>query len=252
MKKKTLMKKVSVVTVFTILVSSLSAFAPRVFAEEPVTEEIQSEWTEEMIKEANEFQLSDKVLSDDFELDEEVENLPSVHEMSPEERAIFDQNVAEQALAYEGEDKEKFVEVITDFFDETSGHANDLQYAQETLVNAEFSDIETGTMVHARAIQVRIKNSIAGTVFDVALGAAVGGGTVAVRAFIIKKGKKEAARVFTRTVKSRLIAWGAPKLAVSAGLAVEYALNALDLGNTIAKQFDKRDKRPNNGYIDFY
>ena len=107
-------------------------------------------------------------------------------------------------------------------------------------------------MVHARAIQVRIKNSIAGTVFDVALGAAVGGGTVAVRAFIIKKGKKEAARVFTRTVKSRLIAWGAPKLAVSAGLAVEYALNALDIGNTIAKQFDKRDKRPNNGYIDFY
>lgn len=252
MKKKSLMKKVSIVTVFTILVSSLSAFAPRVFAEESVSEEIQSEWTEEMIKEANEFQLSDKVLSDEFELDEEVENLPSVHEMSPEERTIFDQNVAEQASSYEGDDKEKFVEVITDFFDETSGHANDFQYAQETLVNAELSDIETGTMVQARAVQVKLKNNIAGALIDVAIGTAVGGGTVAVRAFIIKKGKKEAARVFTRTVKSRLIAWGAPKLAVSAGIAVEVALSALDLGNTIAKQIDKRDKRPNNGYIDFY
>jgi len=53
-------------------------------------------------------------------------------------------------------------------------------------------------------------------------------------------------------VTSRLKAWGAKKLAVSIGVAVAIALNYLDIGTKIAKQLDKRDKRPNNGWVDIY
>ncbi|MES1034399.1 hypothetical protein [Bacillus pumilus] len=45
---------------------------------------------------------------------------------------------------------------------------------------------------------------------------------------------------------------GAKKLAVSIGVAVAIALNYLDIGTQIAKQLDKRDKRPNNGWVDIY
>ncbi|UTR16445.1 hypothetical protein MM221_07855 [Salipaludibacillus sp. LMS25] len=75
---------------------------------------------------------------------------------------------------------------------------------------------------------------------------AVGGRVGAIQAFIIKKGKKEAQRLFTKTVTSRLKAWGAKKLAVSVAVAMDYA----NIGTTMAKQSDKRDKRPNNGWID--
>ncbi|MGM9926634.1 MAG: hypothetical protein ACI35O_12835 [Bacillaceae bacterium] len=47
-------------------------------------------------------------------------------------------------------------------------------------------------------------------------------------------------------------AWGAPKLALIVGACVVTALNYLDVGTQIAKQLDKRDKRPNNGYVDLY
>ncbi|MDQ0162332.1 hypothetical protein [Aeribacillus alveayuensis] len=58
--------------------------------------------------------------------------------------------------------------------------------------------------------------------------------------------------MFTKTVVSRLKAWGAPKLALAVGVSVAVALNYLDIGTQIAKQLDKRDKRPNNGWIDLY
>jgi hypothetical protein len=69
---------------------------------------------------------------------------------------------------------------------------------------------------------------------------------------LLKKVKKKHKKLFTKTVVSRLKAWGAPKLAYATGACVTIALNYLDVGNQIAKQLDKRDKRPNNGWIDFY
>lgn len=102
------------------------------------------------------------------------------------------------------------------------------------------------------AFQVRLSVKWAGALLNTAIGFAVGGGVGAIQAFIIKKGKREAEKLFSRTVVSRLKAWGAKKLAVSVGVAVTVALNYLDIGTQIAKQLDKRDKRPNNGYVDIY
>ncbi|RDW19671.1 hypothetical protein [Oceanobacillus chungangensis] len=67
---------------------------------------------------------------------------------------------------------------------------------------------------------------------------------------VIKVGKKEAGRVFTKTVTSKIKVWGAPKLASYIGVAVAFALEYADVGGQIAKQIDKRDKRPNDGWLD--
>ncbi|ODJ64709.1 hypothetical protein [Brochothrix thermosphacta] len=83
----------------------------------------------------------------------------------------------------------------------------------------------------------------AGIILNVDLGLAIGGGVGAIASYIRRKGKKEAARVFSRTVKSRLTAWGAPKLAWAVSGAVIFALNFSDVGGMIAKQIDKRDKK---------
>ncbi|WP_170140767.1 hypothetical protein [Oceanobacillus arenosus] len=45
---------------------------------------------------------------------------------------------------------------------------------------------------------------------------------------------------------------GAPKLASYIGVAVAFALEYADVGGQIAKQIDKRDKRPNDGWLDLY
>ncbi|EUJ35495.1 hypothetical protein BTHER_08492, partial [Brochothrix thermosphacta DSM 20171 = FSL F6-1036] len=83
----------------------------------------------------------------------------------------------------------------------------------------------------------------AGTILNVAIGMAVSGGVGAFADYIRRKGKKEAARVFSRTVKSRLTAWGAPKLAWAVVGAVTFTLNFSGVGGMIAKQIDKRDKK---------
>lgn len=106
--------------------------------------------------------------------------------------------------------------------------------------------------VEIQGIKVRIGVKFAGTAINVVLGFAVGGGVGAIQGYIIKKGKKEAARIFTKTVTSKLKAWGAKKLATFVGVAVTFAVSYADVGGQIAKQLDKRDKRPNNGWIDIY
>ncbi|TDL76108.1 DNRLRE domain-containing protein [Peribacillus frigoritolerans] len=99
---------------------------------------------------------------------------------------------------------------------------------------------------HFKVISV----SWAATLIDVSLGALAGGGVGAIAAYIRKKGKKEAARMFTKTIKSRLIAWGAPKLAYAVAGAVAIAMDRLEIGTAVAKYLDKKDKKPGNGWLD--
>ncbi|NPC93611.1 hypothetical protein HOO54_15555 [Bacillus sp. WMMC1349] len=100
--------------------------------------------------------------------------------------------------------------------------------------------------------KVKIGVKFAGALLNIAIGVAIGGGVSAIQSFIINKGKKEAQKIFTKTVTSRLKAWGAKKLAFVIGTAVLIALDYLNVGGQIAKQIDKRDRKPNNGWIEIY
>lgn len=59
-------------------------------------------------------------------------------------------------------------------------------------------------------------------------------------------------KMFTKTVVSRLKAWGAPKLALLVGASVGFAMTFLDIGGNIARQIDKRDSKKNSGYLEIY
>lgn len=103
--------------------------------------------------------------------------MSSVHEMTAEERELFDQLI-EEAKLFGGENPKLYKQLLTDFFDETSEHAHDLEYAQSTLDSKEIKD---DIQVQMRALKgnpikgkVRIGNKIAGSTINVALGFAVG------------------------------------------------------------------------------
>lgn len=274
--KKSLLKKVSVLTVTALLCSSLGSLSS--FADSPdeqgaVLENVLA--TEQVPGISTDVELSEEVLSEDFDLVKAAEEMPSINDMNMEEKKLFDDIVQEQvelAGLQTEEEKELFAQAMYDFFDETSDTYNDLVTATDEL-EKEIYELEETTPVEgsgtevsvvedvlsesfgvatAHAIQVKVGVKFAGAVFNGIIGFAVGGGVGAIQSFIIKKGKEEAKRLFTKTVVSKLKAWGAPKLALAAGAAVTVALNYMDVGTTIAKQLDKRDKRPNNGWIDLY
>ncbi|MET1180702.1 hypothetical protein ABG775_22495 [Peribacillus simplex] len=266
-----LFKKVSILIVLMLLCSSLTSISS--FAsEELILENVLA--TEKVEGFSTKVDLDEYVVSKDFDLEDEVANMPSIDKMTTEEKKLFDSIVKEQvALAgLENEEEEKlFANAMVDFFDENSETYNDLSLAQTELIE-QVEEINTTTYENddelevsaknifdktfaiekAHAVQVKVGVKFAGAVFNGAIGFAIGGGVGAIQAFIIKKGKKEAEKLFTKTVVSRLKAWRAPKLALATGACVTIALNYLDVGNQIAKQLDKRDKRPNNGWIDFY
>lgn len=89
----------------------------------------------------------------------------------------------------------------------------------------------------------------AAVAFDLGISLAVMGVVGGIQKFILKKGAAEAAKIFTKTIVSKLIALGAPRLASFAGAAVGYALGYYSIGTTVAKELDKRDSIPNNGYL---
>lgn len=270
MKNIPLFKKISILTVSALMISvvaPLTSFANSDEEKEPVLENVLA--SEEVDGISTDVELDDDVLSQDFDLEEEVKNMPSVDEMTKDEKELFDQIVEEQTELSGINDKKTFEESLTDFFDKKSDTYNDLTAAQDNLVEKidESSVVDndedqlafmknaftdTFGVKEAQAVKIGIPVRFAGAVFNTVIGFAVGGGVGAIQSFIIHKGKQAAQRVFTRTVVSRLKAWGAVKLAVTVGVCVNVALNYLDLGTQIAKQLDKRDRRPNNGWVDIY
>lgn len=263
--RKEFVKKVCGLTVVALFVSSvgpLASSADYSFTEEqaPLEDVLATETVDGI---DTDVVLNEEVLSEDFDLEEEVANMPTIDEMTPEQKELFDEIVAEQIALAGIEETEVFEEALTDFFDENSDTYNDLDNGQVELEKAIEDETQVSLTKQAfdeilgvkeaqAAITVKVGVKFAGAVFNTAIGFAVGGGVGAIQAYIIHKGKEEARKLFTRTVTSRLKAWGAKKLAISVGICVTVALNYMDIGTQIAKQLDKRDKIPNNGWINIY
>lgn len=91
---------------------------------------------------------------------------------------------------------------------------------------------------------------VAGAIFNTAIGIIIGGvGVGSITAYIAKVGAKEAAKIFTKTIASKLAAIGCAALATSLGPIITTVLNYLDIGNAIAKKLDAIDSKPNNGWL---
>ncbi|MBU3092376.1 hypothetical protein KPL35_09820 [Clostridium sp. CF011] len=91
---------------------------------------------------------------------------------------------------------------------------------------------------------------VAGAAFNTAIGLAVGGvGVGAISSYIRKVGVSEAKKIFNRSIKTKLLSIGAGALAGGLGRAVDFAINAADIGNTVAKYLDNHDSKPGNGWL---
>ena len=110
-----------------------------------------------------------------------------------------------------------------------------------------YINIESDEMIYIDGGFDIISVRFAGAIINTALCAAVG--AIGISGFIVAYGKTQAKRIFTRTIASKLAAWGCPKLAVALSGAIATALNYLDVGTNIAKYIDKYDYKPNNGWL---
>lgn len=78
--------------------------------------------------------------------------------------------------------------------------------------------------------------------------AASGVGSVAL--LVREIGIYEAKRIFTKSIKSKLKAWGCAAFVASAGVIADFILNALSPEDMAAEYLDSIDSYPNDGYFD--
>jgi hypothetical protein len=96
-----------------------------------------------------------------------------------------------------------------------------------------------------------VRNDVAAAAINVAIDAVlISAGVGSAVALAKKVGMKEAKKLFTRTLKSKLKAWGLGTLAVTLPTAIDFIFNLLDPGTAIAEFLDSKDSYPDNGYID--
>lgn len=167
-------------------------------------------------------------------LEKEIPSL-EVKEMSFEEKYLFYKIVEEEVDKAERYEKE-------------IGNNNfDKELFREEVIKL-FNNSEISTY----SIRVPIKNNVVAAGINTAIGLLVGGGVSGVQNFIKKKGVSAARKIFTVTIKDRLVAWGATKLGTAVGIITSYVLNYLDFGTRGANWLDRNDRKGKNGYWDIY
>lgn len=105
--------------------------------------------------------------------------------------------------------------------------------------------------INSVALGVRISNKTVGATMNVALGLTVGGGVTAIQVYIRSAGKQAASLLFTQTIRTRIIAWGADGFAWATNAVAQFVFAILDHGTAIASYLDSIDCIPNNRYFDF-
>ncbi|MFF3021090.1 hypothetical protein ACFVRR_00300 [Gottfriedia sp. NPDC057948] len=166
--------------------------------------------------------------------------------VTPEEEALFDTFPTLDEMSEE--QKELFYNLLDEEIENSD--SEDPELLRGEIIDA--FESETGIVGYLWGFEKnRVKVSTAGHVFNIAISVITGNVTTSVTSFIKKKGKKEADRLFSKTIKSKLTAWGAPKLANSITAIVAVATEVFDVGLAIAKGIDRIDSKPNNGWIDY-
>ncbi|MDA2566789.1 hypothetical protein PDQ34_22870 [Bacillus cereus] len=161
--------------------------------------------------------------------------------MTVKEKEAFYKLIEIEVANYPGNsmEKEQYRNALIGIFDPNDINFNNLDKTAELMSN---------DRLRVKIIGV----NILGSVLNVAIGTLVTGslGYGAISTYIKAVDKKEAQRVFTKTVKSKLIAVGACTFATSVGSARNIALDYINIGGKIASWLDCKDKQPKNGWID--
>lgn len=192
----------------------------------------------------------------------------SENEMSKIEAAISDapilnSDVFDPSKMTESEKKvyNASIDKQVDLMKKKYGKSFDSKNFRENLVylletkNSFKTLISTGTMMNPMdgtlLPDVHLKNDYVAAAISVVIDAVlVTAGCGSIALFIKKVGVEEAKRIFTNSIKTKLIAWGCAALAGSLGYVVDYMLYLADPGKAAAEALDSIDDIPNNGYLD--
>lgn len=217
--------------------------------------------------------FNEEILDPSYDIEEAVEEV-DVATMNAEEKKQFVSLVKETVQLSGTDAPELLEESLVNVFDSRSDTFNDLEAAQTELENNYEEQVSNDETAMASLIKntfsttaaeaankgrVRIGANFAGSLFNVAIGMAVGGGiaagTAAVRAYIVKKGKKAAAKTISRvaTAKAKQLGiWSVRTAAIGTtiAVAVNIALDYMNVGAAISRYIDSKDWYRNNGWID--
>ena len=123
------------------------------------------------------------------------------------------------------------------------------------LQDPNFAVDESSDRVQTRAgtiiPDINIANNIVAAAINVAIGMVVGGGIAGISAYVKKMGVQEAKKIFSKTIATRLKAWGLTNLSRILPVATTFVLSVLDPGTAIAEYIDNHDVKPGNGQVNF-
>lgn len=149
-------------------------------------------------------------------------------------------------------------EQVNEITNEYGGNIDKMWLRQEIIKSLEGgyivqSEQSSNRMTRAGSIipDINISNKIVAAGINVAIGVAIGGSVAGLSAFIKKAGVREARKIFTRTLTTRLKAWGLKSLSKVVPTAVGFAFTLLDPGTAIAEYLDSKDHKPNNGQLNY-
>lgn len=217
--------------------------------------------------------FNEEILDPNYDIEEDVENV-DVATMNSEEKKQFISLVKETVQLSGTDAPELLEESLVNVFDSRSDTFNDLEAAQTELEENYEEQVSSDETAMASLIKntfstnaaeaakkgrIRIGTNFAGSLFNVAIGLAVGGtvaaGAGAISAYIAKKGKKAAAKTISRvaTAKAKQLGiWSVRTVAIGTIIAVgvDIALDYMDKGTALAKYIDSKDWYRKNGWID--
>lgn len=126
---------------------------------------------------------------------------------------------------------------------ETKDSLKNIQY---TLGTNSSLRVAAGTWVSDICISNDYVSATISLIIDALL---VGSGVGSVGALVRKVGVKEAKRIFTKSLKSKLIAWGAESFTKYVPTMVSFILEVASPEDKIAEFLDSVDSCPNDGYF---
>ena len=122
------------------------------------------------------------------------------------------------------------------------------EYALQMPTN--FVDVDMDEMEYVDG-GIALKTTWVAAGLNAAIGIAIGGGVgiAGIKAYINRVGKEEAKRIFTRSLKSKIIAIGAGSFAFMVEWVIVTVMNVLDPGGYLANLMDANDTYGTNGWI---
>lgn len=167
--------------------------------------------------------------------------LSSYDNLTPEQKTLYDKTMQEEIAKHQGEadfNEEQFKKEVGSFVFTDQGKL----LKNEISLQGRYRWTYTG---------IWLSNGVVASGINLAVTLATGGATTAGIKMLVKKvGTQAAINVIEKAIKNKLIWFGLKQVSGITPVISSIVRNLLDPGMAVAKWYDSRDKRPNNGHCD--